>query len=221
MGKKKEEKIALFGGAFDPPHLGHSQVSRALLEAGIADQLCYVPAGVHDFQKNMTAVEHRVAMLELILNDDLEGEISLSKENRYDLAQRQNSALDLKGKIRIEFCEIEREGVSHTFDTLEELSARYPEKDFFWVIGSDNLAKFHLWYNYEEMLRKYRFYVYPRTDYPFEPLYQNMIPLRKMKAVDVSSTEIRQRVKEGKSITGMINAKVEKYIKKHKLYKTS
>jgi nicotinate-nucleotide adenylyltransferase len=188
--------IILFGGAFDPPHLGHQAVSRALLNQGIADQVWYVPAKEHPFSKPMNKPKHRLAMLKLIIDDP---------------------------RLKIEQYELGKEGVSYSRDTLDFLSAKYPQHTFSWVIGSDNLRDFHKWgdsqgRDYLDLLKHYRFYVYPRKDFPFKPLYEQMIPLKNVKEVAISSTEIRQKVKTGQSVTDLINPSVASYIIQQKLY---
>jgi len=183
-------KIILFGGAFDPPHRGHQQVVKNILQKKIADELWYVPVGTHDFQKEMSSAEHRVAMLKLILQDN----------------------------TRIEDCEINRPGVDHTYDTLNELSDLYPEHEFSFLIGSDNLEKFHLWGSYEKMLKRYKFYVYPRKNFPMK-LLNNMIALKNFSEIDVSSTQIRSLVENGKSVEELVGLEMAEYIKKNNLYK--
>jgi len=183
-------KIILFGGAFDPPHRGHQQVVKNILQKKIADELWYVPVGTHDFQKEMSSAEHRVAMLKLILQDN----------------------------TRIEDCEINRPGVDHTYDTLNELSDLYPEHEFSFLIGSDNLEKFHLWGSYEKMLKRYKFYVYPRKNFPMK-LLNNMIALKNSSEIDVSSTQIRSLVENGKSVEELVGLEMAEYIKKNNLYK--
>lgn len=183
------QHIILFGGAFDPIHLGHQQVVANILNQHLADQVWYVPTGVHDFDKQMSSAQDRLAMLELVI----------------------------VANTKIETCEFERK-TSHTFDTLEQLSHQYPEFKFSWLIGSDNLAKFHLWHHWQEMLVKYQFYVYPREGFDFTPIYPGMIPLKDLPKVSISSTQIRNLVKAKKTINGLVDPKVEEYIIKNNLY---
>lgn len=182
--------IALFGGAFDPPHLGHQQVVTAMLEGKIADEVWYVPVKNHPFDKQMTAAEHRVAMLELLQQP----------------------------KTRIERYELEHPGISFTYDTLETLSAQQPRDTFSFIIGSDNVLNFHKWGQFEKLL-EYCFYVYPRAGFSFEPLYKNMVPLREMPTVEVSSTQVRESVRAGEPIAGSVAPEVEEYIEEHQLYR--
>lgn len=188
--------IVLFGGAFDPPHLGHQHIAEELLKQKIADEVWFVPVGVHDFAKKMSAPEHRIAMLKMILTDQ---------------------------RMKIETHELEIDRVGYTHETLDILSEKYPEHTFSWIIGSDNLPQFHTWKDgrgnsYQDMLRDYRFYVYPRAGFPFEPLYDNMVPLEGVKEWPYSSTEVRQRVKDGESLAGWVDDRVAEYIVKHHLY---
>jgi nicotinate-nucleotide adenylyltransferase len=183
--------IALFGGAFDPPHLGHQQVAAALLAKKIVDEVWYVPVKQHPFSKQLrTTDDHRLAMLDLIQQPG----------------------------TRTEMYELENDEVSLSYITLKNLSTTYPEHTFSWVIGSDNLKDFHKWDFYQEMLQEFTFYVYPRAGYVFDPVYPGMIPLKDMQEVVVSSTEIRNRIENGQSIDSLVDARVAAYIAQHQLY---
>ena len=91
--------IVLFGGAFDPPHLGHQHITQSLLDQKIADEVWYVPTKEHPFSKPMTPAKHRLAMLELIVTDP---------------------------RIKIEEYELDKEGISYSRDTLDFLSQSHP-----------------------------------------------------------------------------------------------
>ncbi len=189
-------KIVLFGGAFDPPHIGHQQITTALLEQGIADEVWYVPAKEHPFSKSMSPAEHRLAMLQLITDNP---------------------------RVKIETYELEKKGVSYSRDTLDHLSQQYPEHSFSWIIGSDNLPDFHKWEDsqgrgYQNLLANYQFYVYPRKNFPFEPLYDNMVPLQDMAEIEASSTEARQQVRTSQPIDHLVDKAVADYMQEHSLY---
>jgi len=189
-------QIILFGGAFDPPHLGHQQVTQSLLEQNITEEVWYVPAKEHPFSKEMSPARHRLAMLELIIADP---------------------------RIKIEHYELDKEGISYSRDTLDYLSAKYPEHSFSWVVGSDNLPDFHKWGDsqgrgYQDLLANYRFYVYPRKGFPMKPLYDNMAPLTNVKEVVASSTEAREQVKANQPIDQLVDPAIADYIQAHDLY---
>lgn len=184
--------ISLFGGAFDPPHLGHQAVVANLLATELADEVWYLPVKNHHFAKQMESVEHRLAMLKLIVGDD--------------------------SNVKIEEYELHQEGINYTYDTLVALSAQYPEHRFSFVIGSDNLLNFHRWLENRPLLLDFPFFVYPREGSLFAPLYRNMTPLTEMKTVEISSTQIREKIKAGQPITELVTKAVADYIVQHGLY---
>lgn len=183
-------KVALFGGAFDPPHLGHQRVAVELISQNIVDEVRFVPANEHAFGKRMASNQHRLAMCELIIN----------------------------GQVKVETFELDNTGVSYSYKTLKSLTVSEPEHEFFWVIGSDNLTSFHKWGYYQQLLDEFTVYVYPRKEYPLESLRQGMVPLEKMSEIEVSSTLVRERLAAGESISKLVDPQVEEYIEKYKLY---
>lgn len=189
-------KIALFGGAFDPPHAGHQQVTAALLLHQLFDEVWYVPVGEHAFPgfkpKEMVSAEHRLAMLKLICDQPA---------------------------IRVEEYELTKSGPSYTYDTLQYLTAQYPEHEFGWIIGSDNLAGFHKWLDVHALLLNHHFYVYPRAGYPMEPLFPQMTALTQLPSIEVSSTEVRAALSTGSSIQDLVDPRVAQYIETHHLYR--
>jgi nicotinate-nucleotide adenylyltransferase len=201
-------KVMLFGGSFNPPHLGHQQMVKSVLEMGLVDQIWYLPVGKHDFDKNVVAADRRLEMLELILP---------------------KAGEEFFNQIKIEDCEIRYFQTSYTATTLDYLSARYPQHQFSFLMGSDNLAKFHLWYDqlgrdYQYLLDNYPTYIYPRVGFPLEPLYKNMIPLSQLEAVAVSSTQVREALANGgkeADLVKLLDQKIIKYIAKHNLYASS
>lgn len=184
--------IALFGGAFDPPHLGHQQVVNSLLTNHIVDEVWFLPVKQHAFGKQLqVADEHRLAMLQLIQQPG----------------------------TKVELYELENDEISLSYVTLRALSQRYPMHTFSFVIGTDNLADFHKWDFYEEMLQEFRFYVYPRAGFPFEPLRDGMVALHDMPAIAVSSTDIRYAIAHGDSIDHLVDPAIAAYIADNQLYR--
>jgi nicotinate-nucleotide adenylyltransferase len=197
-------KILLFGGTFNPPHLGHQLMAEQALSQALAgnvfDQLWLLPVGQHSFAKQFVSQQDRVAMLSLMI-------ASIVQKNPL-----------LKNKIFIEKYELERDEESQTFTTLEALARQYPQHQFSFLIGADNLAKFHLWHDYQLMLSRYPFYVYPRTDYAFQPLYQGMIVLEGFPEMQVSSTQVRAALTNRNNLDNLLDAQVIAYIKEKKLF---
>ena len=191
--------ISLFGGAFDPPHLGHQQVIKHLLTNGLADQVWLVPTGVHDFDKQMSPAADRTTMLKL-LKQYLDDEYKWGEQ------------------VKLELCELNRAGVSQTYDTLIQLKEQHPSHDFTWVIGSDNLGKFHLWQHYDSILSEFGVYVYPRPGFEMKPIYQGMMSLNPADKIQAASTEIRQAVKQGGDWQQAVIPEIAEYIKENRLY---
>jgi nicotinate-nucleotide adenylyltransferase len=125
---------------------------------------------------------------------------------------------------RLELCEIQRNAMSYTHQTLLLLAHQHPEHTFIFLIGSDNLAQFHTWDCAVHpvcppfMLKEFPFYVYPRGGYPMSPLMEGMVPLTNLPEMTISSTEIRERARQGRSLAGLVTPKVAQYIEQHHLY---
>ncbi len=126
------KRVALYGGSFDPPHLGHAQVLIQVQHAGF-DEIWLVPAACHPFGKQSAPFHHRLAMLELAFGN-------------------------LGSGISINALESERTGVSRTWDTVQELRHRYPEVRFTLVLGEDQKADLHRWHRSDELARLVPFF---------------------------------------------------------------
>lgn len=129
-------RIALYGGAFDPPHMAHAFAVTWLLSQ--VDAVWLVPTGEHAFGKRMVPFAQRVQMLRLSLRH--------FEPKRVDVCT----------------IESERAGPSLTFDTLKALSERHPEHTFHWVIGADNLTEAHRWHRFDELVATWRMFVLGR-----------------------------------------------------------
>lgn len=184
-------QIMLFGGSFDPPHIGHQQIVNSVIKQELAEQVWYVPCYGHPFNKILSDSKHRLKMLNLIQNH----------------------------KTTIVDYEIIKLGTSYSVDTLNYFSQSRPKDQFSWLFGSDQLINFDKWKNYQQILSKYKVYIYPRKDYPFKPLLKGMMPLTKVKEIDISSQQIRALIKSKKTIHGLVEPAIEEYIHKHQLYK--
>ena len=191
--------IVLFGGTFDPPHRTHQQMVATLLERGMFDQVWYVPVAVHDkdfIKKHMSSVEQRLAMLELVL----------------------------RPQTKIDLYEIESGRESFTHRTLRELRDKHPEHTFSWIMGSDQLEKLHLWRCdldkacFPQVLDEFDYYVYPRKGFPLDLPYKKLKVIEDVEPMPDSSTLIRQKMRSGGSISGLVIKEVEEYIKLNKLY---
>ncbi len=206
-----EKRILLFGGTFDPIHHGHLIVARAIAEAGGFEAVTFVPTGRPPHKHKHSAyasAEDRLAMLRLAI----------------------------EGEAIFNICDIEiaRGGSSYTLDTLTELRRQYgPSARLHWVIGSDMLEDLPTWHRVEEVLELAQMVVaarqpwQDRLDRIFTDLGKSLSPvlvnnLRKMvlptPLIDISSTTIRARLREGLSIRYLLPEAVRSYIHEHNLY---
>jgi len=194
---KDPKKILVFGGAFDPFHLGHLKVIENLLIKQMADEVWLVPAGLHPFEKKVANDQHRLKMIEL-------GLLKLDPQ--------------LLAKVKINDNELNKKGVGFTFDTLNFFQTQYPDWTFKFVIGSDNLDSFHKWNEYQQLITKYQFLVYPRAGYDFQPWYQQMQALPDFPQIEISSTQVKQLLKNHQSIIDQVGEFIAQYINTHHLY---
>lgn len=189
--------ITLFGGSFNPPHLGHKIVLKQILTLKLIphlDQIWLLPEYRHSFVKNLhlAPVRDRLAMTKALLNH----------------------------KIKLQTCCIDRKMSGNTIEHILYLNKTYPRHCFSFLIGSDNLPTFHLWPEYKKLLKLMTFYVYTRYGFPFRPLYLSMKPLADPRQVitNISSTMIRNRLKQGLTVEHLLPLPVFRYLRRHQLY---
>lgn len=183
-------KVALLGGTFNPPHIGHVMIARQVLDFTDTDEVWFLPNyGQHPEKPNVASVSDRVSMVSMIT-----------------LQKTRISTLEINNKL---------DG-----NTIHLLPFLPKEHRYHFIIGSDWLSRFHTWGNYQELLEKLPFFVFPRYGHSIEPLYKNMTVVSHPTLVsfDISCTKIRERVKLGFSIDNFVPAGVGEYIKTHKLY---
>lgn len=192
-------KIAILGGSFDPPHKGHIKIAEQVLLKLHFDQVWLMPCFTHAFGKKLSSPQDRLNMTKLL--------------------QAKN--------IKISNYETEKKEVSISFETLESLSKLYPQDYFFWIIGSDQIDDFPKWNNWQEIINKYGLIIIKRNKKEdIEEKTKNIIKnldkilfLESANIPNISSTEIREKVKNGKPISNLVPEKVEEYINRHNLYK--
>ncbi|MBI2337606.1 nicotinate (nicotinamide) nucleotide adenylyltransferase [Candidatus Daviesbacteria bacterium] len=186
-------KIGILGGSFDPPHIGHYLAVKQILEIRKdIEKILLVPAFQHQWKPIQASVEDRLSMLSSLVDE----------------------------KIEISDIELQRKGVSYTVDTVRQIKNK-TKADIFWIVGSDILSEFHRWEKTEELLSLTAFLVFPRDPFHLPkalPKGFEVVREKNLITTNISSTLIRKRVKEERSIHYLVPEKVELYIKKCKLY---
>ncbi len=187
--------IALYGGKFDPPHVGHLNVAlQALKNIPHIDQLWLIPAKTHQWRNVYASGTDRLAMLKTF--------------GQYDK------------RIKVSDIELQRPRPTITIDTVKEFKKKYPKHTFCWVMGSDNVATFSRWDDYKELQKLVPFWIYPRPGYQIKKLPKNFyaIPNYQTEVKKFSSTGIRKKINQGLAVDHMLTPEVYRYIVKKQLY---
>lgn len=176
------DQVGLFFGSFNPIHNGHLAIARYLLEEGYCGKVWFVISPRNPWKEDTALLE--------------EG-------RRLEIVQAA-----IAGDERLEACEIEftMPRPSYTYQTLRILTERYPDKQFTLIMGGDNLQRFHLWKNYEEILRHFSLLVYPRPDMSVQGNREGDITVVQAPLLPVSSTGIRYKLSVGEDISGEVPA---------------
>lgn len=197
-------QIAILGGSFDPPHLGHLLIARQVLERLPIDEVWLMPCYQHDFDKPLSHPSHRLAMTKLLEDSGI-------KASDFEIKQKK---------------------VARTIYTLRDLSKRFPKNRFSFIVGSDQLRDFHKWDEWKNLIKEFSLIIFPReialphldatvkkslrlTELPKTVIVMNFPDLV---LTNISSTIIRGRVQRGLPIDFLVPKKVEEYIKKNNLY---
>lgn len=187
-------RTALFGGTFNPLHNGHLAIAKSVLEQGLADEVWLLATPCNPWKSDQKLLDDRL---------------------RYDMVAQ--AVKDLEGIHASDF-EFKLDKPSYTANTLRHISADYPDREFILTIGADNWVKFHNWRESDFILKNYPIIVYPRQDYPIEQLSGN-VTLLDSPLMNVSSTQIRQMVKDGTPINEFVPASVARSIADLHLYR--
>ena len=188
-------KIGIFGGTFDPIHLGHLITAQSVREIRKLEKIIFIPAFIspHKSEIKTSSAEDRLNMIKLAING-----ISFFDYSDIEV---------LKG------------GISFTIDTLKELKKKYDELEF--IIGYDNIFEFHTWKDPDEIMKLTKIIVLKRrSSHPpqFKDKYYNQAVFVQTRGIEISATDLRERVKKGLPINFLVPSKVMEYIYNHKLY---
>ena len=188
-----KQRVAIFGGSFDPIHYGHLALAGEVIARGLATEvwLMVTPQNPHKQDK--------------VLSDE---------RLRFQMAQ-----LAVEGMEGVKACDFEFSlpRPSYTLTTLTALTEAYPDKVFCLLIGADNWEKFDRWYKGDEILSRHGVIVYPRGSEEEPPLPPG-VQWMPAKLHDVSSTMVRAAVAAGEDIASLVPHAVVDFIKEHKMY---
>ena len=192
-------KTCIFGGTFDPPHIGHLLIAQTVFESEDFERLIFVPANISPTKKDETSSSPKTRLKML--------EISLINNTNFEISD----------------IEIKREGISYTVDTLEEFvsSSNLDKKDLFFLMGSDTLRSFHTWKDPERIMELCNIIVAIRPGFTPSDIPQwvlDNVRFANIPRFEVSSTNIKRRWRDGKTIRYMVPKEVWEYINEKELY---
>ena len=186
------EKVGFFGGSFNPPTNMHIHLATKLIEDKLIEKLVFVPVGDYYKKQSLATAVDRLNML--------------------------NLACKGLNNIEVDNIASSHEKMLYATDTFELIANKYKGVDIYFIMGSDNFKKMPSWKNYDEIINKYKFIVIERPDYEETSNLENVITYKIEQPEDMSSTKMRNMLKQGKDTSAYLNKNVIEYILKHKLY---
>jgi nicotinate-nucleotide adenylyltransferase len=198
---KYSKRIGIMGGTFDPIHNGHILLALEAYKRLELDKVLFIPSGKSYMKKNVLDAARRAAMVELAIKEYPQFELSL--------------------------IEVNKKGNSYTCETLEDLKSMNTDTEFYFIVGADSLFQIENWYKPEKIFSLSKIVCTVRNEYDFDKIKQKGIELSRLGAdiiymdipkIDISSTEIRAKVKKGLPVSELVPQAVADYIIQEHLY---
>lgn len=188
-------KTGLFFGSFNPIHVGHMVIANHMLAHTDLDRIWFIVSPHNPLKKKDSLLDER-QRLEMV-----------------------TLAIGENAKMKASNIEFKLPQPSYTVNTLAYLKEKYPSDDFALIMGTDNLESFHKWKNFEEILKNYELYVYPRPECPGGELMKHAhVKLVHAPLMELSSTSIRKAIKEKMDLRYFVPPAVWEYIKEMHFY---
>lgn len=188
-------KIGLYFGSFNPVHNGHLIIAKHVINNTDLKQVWMVISPQNPLKKSNSLL------------------------NKYDRLNMVQSALEGETKIKASTIEFNLPTPSFTIDTLAYLKEKYKQHQFSIIMGSDSFTNIKKWKNYEMIIKNYQIYIYERTGFPIKNIKDAIVNKLEAPLIEISSSEIRNIIKKGKSIRYLVPDVVYQQIKENKYYK--
>ncbi|MCR3758510.1 nicotinate (nicotinamide) nucleotide adenylyltransferase [Clostridium felsineum] len=198
----KKNTVLVYGGAFNPPSISHITLAKQLLNFTDAEKLIFLPVGDNYKKRELIPAYHRVNMLKITCEDNRRLEVS---------------TIEVDAKKRL-----------YTVETLDIIKKQNKNKDICFILGTDNLKDIVNWKGYERILTEYKLIVMERGEDTLDKIFydipvlenykDNLIHIKGLLVNDISSSLIRNNIKQKKAIKHLTAQKIIKYINKNKLY---
>lgn len=188
-------KVGLFFGSFNPVHIGHMVLANFMLEYTDLERIWFIVSPHNPMKQKQSLLDerHRLQLVNLAIGDNI--------------------------KLKASDIEFKLPQPSYTIDTLTYLKEKYPKNEFALIMGTDNLDSFHKWKNYEEILKQFELYVYPRPGFEGGQLRSHTkVKLVNAPVMEISSTMLRQAIKEKKDVRYFMPESAWNYTKEMHFY---
>lgn len=192
MLNQRVKKIGVYGGTFDPIHYAHLILARDAMETLALEKVIFVPAALSPHKMDVEAAPAKL---------------------RLEMLRR---AIEHESRFTIDDCELHRPPPSFTIETVEDMQRRMRETELFYFIGEDNIAGLTSWHRFNELEKLVQFVVLDRRGFKSSTTYPVI-----RRHIDISATEIRKRVADGRSIRYLVPDAVAEIIRREELYKES
>ncbi|MCM1161642.1 MAG: nicotinate-nucleotide adenylyltransferase [Roseburia sp.] len=202
--EKYDKKVGIMGGTFDPIHYGHLLLAQTAIETKHLDEVLFIPSGT-PWLKDSSQV--------------------LNKKTRVSMT---GIAIEDNPKFALSTIEIDREGNSYSYETLEILREKHPSTCYYFILGADSLMEIEKWKHPDRLMKSCTLLTAVRDDCDMAALekqiaylkekYDASVEILPTKRMDISSTDIRQKIREGKSIRYMLPDKIMEFIEKNHIY---
>ena len=184
-------RIGIYSGSFNPVHKGHIALADYLVEESVVDEVWLIRSPLNPLKQSSELMSNQV--------------------------RAEMLALAIEGHRGLSVCNIEDELPlpNYTILTLKTLQKQYPQHEFYLVIGADNWLIFNQWKEWNVILNDFHVIVYPRPGYPLpnKPSQYSTVLFVEAPQFDISSTQIRQRLQQGKTLSEWVDPKVEQYLR--------
>ncbi|MDR1755062.1 MAG: nicotinate (nicotinamide) nucleotide adenylyltransferase [Eubacterium sp.] len=193
-------KLGIYGGSFNPPHKGHLNVASFAIDNLNLNKLLIVPNGIPPHKKSGDiSFDHRFKMC----------------EQTFFLLGKETEISDIEGKIK---------GKSYTINTVRAIKSLYPLAETYLIVGSDMLFSFREWHEYKKLLNECCVVVAARNVAERKKIEKAVVELGKVIILDIeampmSSSEIREKIREGSEVSGYLTVETMRYIEVNQLYR--
>lgn len=193
---KKQKNIGLLFGTFNPPHIGHTLIANYFYITNNFDEIWFIVSPQNPFKKDITLLDEKLR-LEMV-----------------------RLAIENANYLKASDIEFSLPKPSYTINTLEKLKNDYPQYTFNIIMGSDNAISIEKWKDFQNIIDNYRIYVYPRTGYSTKNIltHKNIKIDNTAPIIDISSTWIREQIKNGKDVQFFLRKVVYEFIKINGVY---